>query len=165
MASWDRRIVVIGRLRAQPLLAGQIGCAVLLAGTLASRIEVDARWGDIGHIMFGDPLVTVLIVAAAFGWTLFFRLWRQRASYIFHDGARLYRGSDRSWSLETIRDVIITRSGVGMAALRLVVDDDSETTRELVKLPLLADRPEVVREAVLFAAAGVRGMPVGMTVN
>ena len=94
-----------------------------------------------------------------------FGLWRQRARYIFHDGTRLYRGSTLSWPLAAIRDVVTERSGVGVASLRLVVDDDSEVTRPLVPLPLLEGSPEAVRGGVLFAAAGMRGVPMGVTVN
>ena len=43
--------------------------------------------------------------------------------------------------------------------------DDSEVTRALVPLPLLDGSAEAVRGGVLFAAGGLRGVPVGATVN
>ena len=61
--------------------------------------------------------------------------------------------------------MVVERSDIGIASLRLVVDDDSETTRELVKLPLLEGSPEAVRGGVLFAAAGVKAVPSGVTVT
>src|SRR3546814_1376243 len=76
-------------------------------------------------------------------------------AWIVHDGARLYRGPDASWPLALIRDVVIERNEFGIASLRLIVDDDSEVTRELVKLYLLEDSPEAVRGGVMFAVAGV----------
>jgi hypothetical protein len=57
------------------------------------------------------------------------------------------------------------KDAVGAETLRLVVDDDSEVTRELVRLALLDGAPEAVRGGVLFAAAGMRGVPSGVTVN
>ena len=57
------------------------------------------------------------------------------------------------------------RGELGVKALRLVVDDDSEVTRELVKLYLLSDRPEVVRDAVMFAVARAGGVPVSASVH
>lgn len=155
----------MGRLQAKPLLAGQLLCALLLAGLIARQ----ARGGDVReiavNILFGNLVVTMLIAAAAYGIAHYFRLWRQRGRYIFHDGARLYRGSDNAWPLALIRDVVIERSDLGITSLRLVVDDDSEVTRELVKLYMLHDSPEAVRGAVLFAVAGVRGFPAGSVMN
>src|SRR3546814_8292336 len=81
------------------------------------------------------------------------------------DGARLYRGGALSWPLGAVRDVVTERGGLGLPSLRLVVDDDSETTRELVLLPLLEGSPAAVRGGVLFAAAGVGAEPSGVTVN
>ena len=104
-------------------------------------------------------------MAAALGLTHFHRLWRQRDTYIFHDGSRLYRGSADSWPLSLIRDVVVSRNEIGIESLRLVVDDDSEVTRELVKLALLADPPEAVRGGVMFAVAAVRGFPSGSALN
>jgi hypothetical protein len=77
----------------------------------------------------------------------------------------LYRGGGERWPLALIRDVVVAKSELGIASLRLVVDDDSEVTRELVKLYLLADAPEAVRGGVMFAVAGVRGFPAGSALN
>lgn len=165
MKHWDRRIVVIGRLKAKPLLAGQLLCALALAGLMLRQARGEGMLEIAANMLFGNLVVTALIAAAAFGLFTFHRMWRQRARYIFHDGARLYRGSDASWPLGAIRDVVIVRSEIGVRSLRLVVDDDSETTRELVKLDLLEDSPAAVRGGVLFAVAGVRGFPAGSAVN
>lgn len=161
-------MVILGRLKAKPLLVWQALCALLLAGLLVRQAA--AAWDDgagqvVRSILFGNLIVTALIVAAAAGLVHFHRLWRRRRAHIFHDGARLYAGSIEGWPLPLIRDVVIAKSELGMSSLRLVVDDDSEVTRELVKLYLLEDRPEVVREAVLFAVAGVRGFPAGSVMN
>ena len=165
MAQWDHRIVVIGRLTAKPLAAGQLLCALVLAGLLIHQAQGEGAAEIIRHILFGNLIVTALIGVAALGLVHFHRLWRQREAYIFHDGARLYRGSSESWPLSLIRDVVITRNEIGIESLRLVVDDDSEVTRELVKLALLEDPPEAVRGGVMFAVAGVRGFPSGSVLN
>ena len=165
MARWDHRIVVIGRLQAKPLAAGQLLCALALVGLLARQARGSSALEIVGSILFGNLLVTALIAAAALGLTHFHRLWRQREAYIFHDGARLYRGSSDSWPLSLIRDVVVSRNEIGVESLRLVIDDDSEVTRELVKLALLEDPPEAVRGGVMFAVAGVRGFPSGSVLN
>lgn len=156
---------MIGRLQAKPLAAGQVLCVLTLVGLLIRQAEGERAAEIVRHILFGNLLVTALIVASALGLKHFHRLWRQREAYIWHDGARLHRGSTESWPLSLIRDVVIARSEIGIESLRLVVDDDSEVTRELVKLALLADPPEAVRGGVMFAVAGVRGFPSGSVLN
>ena len=151
-------IFVIGRLQAKPLLAGQLLGALLLAGLVVRQARGDGVAEIAASILFGNLVVTALIAVAALGVAHHFRLWRQRDAYIFHDGVRLHRGSDASWPLTAIRDVIIAPGELGIASLRLVVDDDSEVTRELVKLYMLEDAPEAVRGGVMFAVAGVRGV-------
>lgn len=152
MKHWDRQIIVLGRLRAKPLLAWQLVCALALAGLVARQARGSTALEIVGNIIFGNLLITAMIAGTAFGLTHFHWLWRRRGAYIFHDGSRLYRGHETSWPLSSIRDAIVTQSEFGITSLRLVVDDDSETTRELVKLYLLEDPPEAVRSAVLFAA-------------
>lgn len=147
-------MMVLARLRAAPLLMWQGGSLVMLAILLA---ELD--WGGVpGDVLFnslvGHPVVVTLIVATLVLWVYSFGMWRRRNLYLRHDGTRLYRGASMSWPLAEIRDVIVTRNELGLQSLRLVVDDDSETTRELMKLYMLDGRPEAVRDAVLFAAAG-----------
>lgn len=161
----DRKRIVIGRLQAKPLLVGQVLCALLLAGLVARQARGDGWREVMANILFGNLVMTLLLAAAAYGLLHFLRLWRQRAHYITHDGARLYRGSDASWPLANIRDVIVARGELGIVSLRLVVDDDSETTRELVKLSMLEDAPEAVCGGVMFAVAGVRGFPAGSSLN
>lgn len=160
MMPGDRKTVVIGRLKAKPLLVGQVLCALLLAGLVARWLLGGAAYGPLG-----DPVMLALIAAAALGLLHYHRLWRARDRYIRHDGTLLYRGGDASWPLALIRDVIVARGEFGIASLRLVVDDDSETTRELAKLYMLDDAPEAVRGGVLFAAAGVRGVPTGVSLH
>lgn len=168
MTGWDRNIIVIARLKAKPLLAGQLLSALLLAG-LVLRQAWPVRRDGVGEmiraLLFGDAVATALMLAAAYAFWTCRRLWRQRDSYVFHDGRRLYRGSTLSWPLPSIRDVVTARDGIGIPTLRLVVDDDSEVTRALVPLPLLEDSPEAVRGGVLFAATGMRGVPGGASVN
>ena len=163
-----RPIIVIARLKAKPLLAGQLIAALAFAA-LVLRQAWPVRGDGVGQvirsILFGDAVATVAMLAAAFAFWTCLRLWRQRDAYIFHDGARLYRGSTLSWPLDAIRDVVADRNGIGLTSLRLVVDDDSEVTRSLVPLPLLEGSAEAVRGGVLFAATGMRGVPGGATVN
>lgn len=156
---------MIGRLRAKPLLAGQLLCALAAAGLIARQ----ARGANVTEVamnlLFGNLVVTAVLAAAIFGFVGFFRAWRRRDAWIVHDGAQLYRGTDAAWPLALIRDVVIERNDLGIASLRLVVDDDSEVTRELVKLYLLEDSPDAVRGGVMFAVAGIRGMPSGVAVK
>ncbi|MDO9368043.1 MAG: hypothetical protein Q7T68_05685 [Sphingopyxis sp.] len=160
--------IVIGRLKAKPLLAGQLLCALLAAG-LAVR-QASVAWGDgaadiVRAILVGNLLITAGIGVALLGLAAFHRAWRRRDAFIWHDGAHLYRGAEDNWPLALIRDVVIAKSELGIASLRLVVDDDSEVTRELVKLYLLADRPEVVRDAVMFAVARAGGVEIPASVH
>ena len=162
------RQIVIGRLKAKPLLAGQLLCG-LVAAALSVR-QASIAWGDgvdavLRMLLFGNLLASAGIVAALLGFVAFFRAWRRRDAFIWHDGARLHRGASDSWPLPLIRDVVISKGELGIASLRLVVDDDSEVTRELVKLYLLEDSPEAVRGGVMFAVAGVRGFPAGSAMN
>ena len=164
----NRNPIVIARLKGKPLLAGQLIAALALAGLVwrqAWPVRADGVGEMIWSILFGDAVASAAIVGAALALSTCWRLWRQRDTYIFHDGARLYRGSSLSWPLEAIRDVVIDRGALGLPTLRLVVDDDSEVTRALVPLPLLEGSAEAVRGGVLFAASGLRGVPVGVTVN
>ncbi|WP_447760960.1 hypothetical protein [Sphingopyxis panaciterrae] len=156
---------MIARLQAKPLAAGQLLCALLAAGLVARQAQGAGAAEIVANLLLGNLVVTAMIGAAAYGVFHFHRLWRQRDTYIFHDGARLYRGSDMSWPLANIRDAIVTRSELGVRSVRLVVDDDSETTRELVKLYMLEGSPEAVRGGVMFAVAGVRGVETAASVH
>lgn len=164
----SRAVIVVARLKAKPLLAGQLVSALAFAALVwrqAAPVRADGAGEMIRSLLFGDAVATVLMIAAGFAFWTCLRLWRQRESYVFHDGVRLYRGSSLSWPLEAIRDVVIDRGALGLPTLRLVVDDDSEVTRALVPLPLLEGSAEAVRGGVLFAATGMRGVPGGVTVN
>lgn len=168
MAYRDRKIIIVARLKGKPLLAGQLVSAlafVALAWGQVVPVRADGAGEMLRSLLFGDAVATAAMLAAAFAFWTCLRLWRQRASYVFHDGVRLYRGSSLSWPLESIRDVVTERDRLGFPVLRLVVDDDSEVTRPLVPLPLLDGSAEAVRGGVLFAASGLRGVPVGVTVN
>lgn len=162
------RRVVLARLKAKPLLAGQLLCA-LAAAVLVLRQALPV-WDDgaavvVRTVLFGNLLVCAAIGAALVGFAAFHRAWRWRDAYIWHDGATLYRGGGERWPLALIKDVVVAKGELGIASLRLVVDDDSEVTRELVKLYLLADPPDAVRGGVMFAVAGVRGFPAGSALN
>ena len=164
----SRPTIVIARLKAKPLLAGQLVAALAFAALAWGQVgpvRADGAGAMIRALLFGDAVATAAMIAAAFAFWTCLRLWRQRDTYVFHDGVRLYRGGTLSWPLEAIRDVVIERGGVGVPTLRLVVDDDSEVTRALVPLPLLEGSAEAVRGGVLFAAGGLRGAPAGGTVN
>lgn len=168
MTAAMRNRVVIGRLKAKPLLAGQLLFLLALAGLVAERLgDPGMRDGPaamLGTLLFGNLFVTALMIAALTGAAYFHRRWRRRDAWITHDGARLYRGSE-SWPLPLIRDVVVETGALGLRSLRLVVDDDSEVTRELARIPLLADSPEAVRGGVMFAVSGVRGFPSGSPLN
>lgn len=158
-------MVVIARLRAAPVVAWQAVCLVLL-GALLGRLE----WGGdpldaLRNMVFVHPLVVMGIAAVLTVWAYWLGVWRRRGAYVRHDGRTLYRGGAASWPLIAIRDVIVVRGELGVKALRLVVDDDSEVTRELVKLYLLEDRPEVVRDAVMFAVARAGGVGIPVSVH
>lgn len=162
------RRVVLARLKAKPLLAGQLLCA-LAAAVLVLRQALPV-WDDgaavvVRTVLFGNLLVSGMMLAALVGLAAFHRAWRWRDAYIWHDGAMLYRGGGERWPLALIKDVVVAKGELGIASLRLVVDDDSEVTRELVKLYLLEDAPEAVRGGVMFAVAGVRGFPAGSALN
>lgn len=160
MTDGDRNMVAVARLRAAPLVGWQAGCAVLL-GALLARLEWSGDPVDaVRYLIFGQPLLLLAIAGVVSVWAYWLGAWRRRRAYVRHDGRTLYRGGAASWPLIAIRDVVVVRGELGVKALRLVVDDDSEVTRELVKLYLLADRPEVVRDAVMFAVARVGGVGV-----
>ena len=165
MRTGDRMTIVIARLKPKPLAAGQLLCALALAALVAMQARGDTIGEVVRHIVFGDVVMTALMAAAAVGFAYFRRLWRWRNAYVRHDGVTLYRGSSARWPLALVRDVVLAKDGVGVESLRLVVDDDSEVTRELVKLALLEDAPEAVRGGVMFAVTGMRGVPSGVTVN
>ena len=160
MTDGDRKMVVVARLRAAPLVGWLAGSAMLIAMLLA-RLDwggdpVDAFW----NMIFAQPLILLGIVALLSVGAYWLGVWRRRGAYVRHDGRTLYRGSAAAWPLIAIRDVIVVRGELGVKSLRLVVDDDSEVTRELVKLYLLDERPEVVRDAVMFAVARAGGVGV-----
>jgi hypothetical protein len=156
MTNGDRKMVVIARLRAAPLVGWQFACAVLL-GLLAARLE----WGGgdpldaLRYMIFGQPLLLLGIMAVLAVWAYVVGMWRRRGDYLRHDGVTLYRGASARWPLALVRDVVVARGNLGLDALRLVVDDDSEVTRELVKLYMLEDAPDAVRDGVMFAVARV----------
>lgn len=160
MIDGDRMMVVVARLRAAPIVGWQAGCAVLL-GALLARLQWSGDPVDaVRYMIFGQPLVVTGIAAVLTVWAYWLGVWRRRHAFVRHDGRTLFRGGAASWPLIAIRDVAIVRGELGVTSLRLVVDDDSEVTRELVKLYLLADRPEVVRDAVMFAVARAGGVQV-----
>ena len=165
MKTGDRRTIVIARLKPKPLAAGQLLSLLALGALVAMQARGDTAGEVVRSILFGDVVMTALMAVAVVGFIYFRRLWRWRDAYVRHDGVTLYRGGSARWPLALVRDVLLVKDGVGVESLRLVVDDDSEVTRELVKLAMLEGSPEAVRGGVLFAAAGMRGVPGGVTVN
>lgn len=158
-------MVVVARLRAAPLVGWQFACAVLL-GVLLARLDwggdpVVAFW----NMLFGQPLLLLGIAAVLGVWAYTFGMWRRRGDYLRHDGVTLYRGGSARWPLALVRDVMVARGNLGLESLRLVVDDDSEVTRELVKLYMLEGPPEAVRDGVMFAVARVSGVMRPVTVH
>ena len=168
MTNRDRQIIVIARLKPKPLLAGQLLSALVFFAVAAGEavpVSADGVEAMLRAALFGNAAAGAAMLFALFAFWICLRLWRHREAWIFHDGVRLYRGGILSWPLQAVRDVVVERSGFGFSSLRLVVDDDSETTRELVMLPLLDGSPEAVRGGVLFAAAGVGAVPDGVIVH
>ena len=158
-------MVVIARLRTAPLVAWQAGCFGLLA-LLIGELDwggdpVDAFW----NMVFGQPLLLLGIAAVLTVWVYIIGMWRRRGDYLRHDGVTLYRGASVRWPLALVRDVVVARGNMGLESLRLVVDDDSEVTRELVKLYMLEGPPEVVRDGVMFAVARAGGAMRPVTVH
>ncbi|AQA01036.1 hypothetical protein BWQ93_19245 [Sphingopyxis sp. QXT-31] len=149
---------MIARLKAKPLVAGQLLCALALAGLIAQQARGDSAGEVVRSVVFGDAAMTALMGLALLGLIWFRRLWRWRHAYVRHDGSMLYRGGSARWPLALVRDVVLARSGVGLETLRLVVDDDSEVTRELVKLPLLEGSVEAVKGGVLFATGRAQSL-------
>jgi len=165
MERGDRQMVVIARLRAAPLVAWQAMCLGVLAALL-NRLDWDGTPADIFWTMVYVHPVAMLSIAAVLGMSAYgLGLWRRRGAYVRHDGVMLYRGGSARWPLALIRDVVVTRGELGVESLRLVVDDDSEVTRELVKLYMLDGRPEAVRDGVMFAAGRVRGFAGSVAVH
>jgi len=157
------KAMVVGRLRTAPVLAWAGAAAAGLVWALWELV-----WGGgfaaSGFYRLLGPLTGPLIVAIlAYATFDFARMFALRRRYLRHDGVRLYRGADRSWPLANIRDVVVTRNWMGLGSLRLVVDDDSETTRELAKLYMLEGPAEAVRGAVLFAIG--RPVPLSQTLH
>ncbi len=165
MSNGDRRTITIARLKPKPLAAGQMLCLLAFGVLVAMQARGDTAGEVVRHILFGDVVMTALMAAAVLGFVWFRRLWRWRAAYVRHDGVTLYRGGSARWPLALVRDVVLAKNGMGIQTLRLVVDDDSEVTRELVKLAMLDGSAEAVKGGVMFAAAGMRGVPSGVTVN
>ncbi|KTD99396.1 hypothetical protein ATE68_23430 [Sphingopyxis sp. H038] len=158
-------MVVVARLRAAPLVGWQFACAVLL-GVLLVRLD----WGGdpldaFRNMVFGQPLLLLGIAAVLGVWGYILGMWRRRGDYLRHDGVTLYRGGSARWPLALVRDVVVARGNIGLESLRLVVDDDSEVTRELVKLYMLEGPPEAVRDGVMFAVARVGGVMRPVTVH
>ena len=165
MTDRDRKMVVVARLRAAPLVGWQFACAVLL-GVLLVRLD----WGGdplvaLWNMVFGQPLLLLGIAAVLGVWAYIIGMWRRRGAYLRHDGKTLYRGASAQWPLALVKDVVVARGNLGLESLRLVVDDDSEVTRELVKLYMLEGPPEVVRDGVMFAVARVGGAMRPVTVH
>lgn len=158
MKNGDRRTIVIARLKPKPLAAGQLLCALALAALVLRQARGDTAGEVVRSILLGDVAMTALMVGAVLGFVYFRRLWRWRNAYVRHDGVTLYRGGSARWPLALVRDVVVVRDGVGVESLRLVVDDDSEVTRELVKLALLAGSAEAVRGGVLFATGRAQSL-------
>ncbi|WP_215354848.1 hypothetical protein [Sphingopyxis soli] len=57
----------------------------------------------------------------------------------------LHQSTLGRWPLPPIRDFAISKAGVGVLSLWLVVDEDCEGTRELAKLYLLEDSRKAAR--------------------
>src|SRR3546814_7800438 len=81
MTRWGSRMVVIGRLQAKPLLAGQLLCALAVVGLVARQ----ARGADMAEVaanlLFGNLVVTAAVAAAIFGFVGYFRAWRRRDAW------------------------------------------------------------------------------------
>src|SRR3546814_5624638 len=109
MTDRDRKMVVVARLRAAPLVGWQFACAVLL-GVLAARLE----WGGdpidaLRYMIFAQPLLLLGIAAVLTVWAYVIGMWRRRGAYLRHDGVTLYRGASARWPLALVRDRKSTR--------------------------------------------------------
>lgn len=153
------REVVLGRLRAAPVLVWTGAAAAGLVWAIWRLVWGSGFAASSFYPLLGPLTGPLLIAMLGYATFDFARIFALRRRYLRHDGVRLYRGADRSWPLANVRDVVVARNWLGLGSLRLVVDDDSETTRELAKLYMLEGSAEAVRGAVLFAV----GRPVPMS--
>src|SRR3546814_15521294 len=91
MTRWGSRMVVIGRLQAKPLLAGQLLCALAVVGLVARQARGAAMAAVAANPLFGNLAVTAAVAAAIFGFRGYFRAWRRRYSSTVHEGQRRSR--------------------------------------------------------------------------
>ena len=63
MTNGDRRTIIIARLRAKPLAAGQLLCALALAALILKQARGDTAGEVVRHILFGDVVMTALMMA------------------------------------------------------------------------------------------------------
>src|SRR3546814_16245537 len=82
MTRWGSRMVVIGRLQAKPLLAGQLLCALAVVGLVARQARGADMAAVAANLLFGNLVVTAAVAAAIFGFVGYFRALRRRAAWI-----------------------------------------------------------------------------------
>lgn len=150
MKQAEREITVLGRLR-----GSVVGAWIVLPAALVIYLTWQEYWGDgfpdsLYRRVFGDLTVPICVALFLAGSYFFCRMWRERNYYIHHDGMRLFKGSDGSWPLSTVREAMLTRNTLGIQSLRILVEtsDGRTTTPELAKCYFLAEPPEIVRAAV-----------------
>ena len=91
----------------------------------------ETAWGG----RLADGLLLIFMGVFATGW--FARMWAGRSTYLRHDRSRLYRGSEASWALASIDDVIVTRNWAGVRSVRIRLSAGSQP--ELAKAYMLIE--------------------------
>jgi hypothetical protein len=148
----ERNIIILGRLR-----GGAISIFLALGLAMLGYFIWEEWWGDAFadtlYFHFLGPMTgPVAIGIAIIVIYLFWRMWRERGHYLHHDGTTLFRGSNGSWPLASVRDVRFTRNWLGIRSLRIDVSAGLKSP-ELAKVYMLAESPEAVRDAVMSAVA------------
>jgi hypothetical protein len=150
----EANIIVLARLRGGPILAFvALGLALLGLSLWEIFADDDFAGTRVGR-SFGPLAGPVAIAAACAIVYLFMRMWRERGQYLHHDGVTLFKGSDGSWPLASIRDVVVTSNWLGLRSLRIDVGRGNRP--ELAKAYMLVETPEAVQRAVARAAEEAR---------
>jgi hypothetical protein len=153
----DPNIIILGHLR-----GGAISVFLALGLAMLGFFLWEELWGDafadtLYYHLLGRMTGPVAIGIAIVAVYLFVRMWRERCHYLHHDGVTLFKGSDGSWPLASIRDAMVTRNWLGIRSLRIDVGQGVGATPELAKTYMLREPPEAVRDAVMVAVARARG--------
>lgn len=142
MGRLSQDTIVVGRLRGLPILT-----FVFLSLSFTGWTIWETFWGygfidSMYHSSFGDllgPLAIIIGLAATF-W--FGRMWKDRSSYLRYDSRCFHRGSEASWPIASIRDVVVTRNVLGIRSVRIRLSSSEQP--ELAKAYMLVEDADKV---------------------